>query len=105
MRLIHTITIQRNTPGAVDDRGVPAQSWATLATARAWVQPKSSRELMQLSQSGPVASTHSVYIEPGTGIRESDRISFGGNTYQIDGIRDEAGMGHHDKVDAHLVEV
>ena len=105
MRLPHTITIERNTEGALDDRGVPAQSWATLSTARAWVQPKSSREVAQLSQSAPVVSTHSVYVEPGTGVTAADRIRFGGDTYQVDGIRDEAGVGHHLKLDCHLVEV
>lgn len=105
MLLPHTITIQRNTPGSLDDRGVAAQSWSTLKTARAFVQPKSVRELRQLSQSGPVTSTYSIYVEPGTGIAEADRISFGGNTFQVDGIKDEAGLGHHDKLDCHMVEV
>lgn len=105
MRLPHTITIQRNTPGAVDDRGVPAQVWATTTTAQAWVQPKSVREIQQLSQGGPVVSTHSIYVEPAASVNENDRISYGSKTYQIDGIKDEAGIGHHLKLDCHLVEV
>lgn len=104
MRLPHTVTIQKNTPGALGDRGVAAQVWTTRATARAWVQPKSVRELQQLSQSGPVVSTTSIYLEPVSGILEADRISYGGGTYQIDGIKDEAGLGHHLKLDCHLVE-
>ena len=103
MRLIHTITIERASDGAADDRGVPAQTWAPSSTAQAWVQPKSARELMQLSQGGPVASTHSIYVDPNADVTEADRIVFDGSTYQIDGIRDEAGYGHHFKVDAHLV--
>ena len=104
MLLRHTVTIERNTPGAADDRSVGAASWATLETARAWVQPKSSKELMQLSQAGPNSSTHTIYIDPGADITGADRIAFGGATYQLDGDPlDEAGMGHHFKADAHLV--
>lgn len=104
MRLIHTITVQRAAAGAVDDRGIPAQTWSTLATAQAWVQPKSSREMERLSQGGAVVSTHSIYVEPSSAVTPADRISFDGKTYQIDGIRDEAGLGHHFKLDCHLVE-
>ena len=104
MNLPHTITIERATDGAADDRGVPAQTWATLETARAWVQPKSAKELGQLSQGGPVVSTHSIYVDPNADVNEDDRIDYGSQTYQIDGIRDEAGLGHHFKIDAHLVE-
>lgn len=106
MNLPHNVTVQKVTAGVVDDRGVPAQVWSTrTANARAWVQPKSVREVQQLSQGGPVVSSHSIYLEPGTGIIEGDRITYGSNTYQVDGVKDEAGLGHHDKVDAHLVEV
>ena len=104
MRLVHTISIERSSDGSLDDRGVPAQTWIAAATARAWVQPKSARELMQLSQAGPTVSTHSVYLDPNADITAADRIVFDGDAYQVDGIRDEAGIGHHFKVDAHLVE-
>jgi len=103
MRLIHVITIERASDGALDDRGVAAQTYATLATARAWVQPKQAREMAQLSQAGPVVSTHSIYVDPSADITEADRVVFDGDTYQIDGKRDEAGYGHHFKLDAHLV--
>jgi head-tail adaptor len=104
VNLPHVVTIERATEGSIDDRGVPAQTWATLATVDAWVQPKSVREVAQLSQAGPVVSTHSVYLWP-TDVTESDRLVYGGATYQVDGIHDEAGIGHHYRVDAHLVEV
>ena len=44
-----------------------------------------------------------IYLWP-TDIAEADRIVWGTATYQVDGIRDEAGIGHHYRVDAHLVE-
>ena len=103
MNLPHTVVIERATPGTVDDRGVPAQVWATLATIPGWVQPKSARELAQLSQGGPVTSTITIYLYP-TDVTEADRITYAGGTYQIDGIRDAAGMNHHLELDCHLVE-
>ena len=104
MRFVHTVTIERASDGTDDDRGVPAQTWTTSSTAQAWVQPKTVKELMQLSQGGPVVSTHSIYVDPQADVNEADRIVFGGDTYQIDGVSDAAGIGHHFKVDAHLVE-
>jgi SPP1 family predicted phage head-tail adaptor len=98
----HTITVQRATDGAIDDRGVPAQTWAELSRVRGWVQPKDARELAALSQGGPVASTHTIYLWP-TDVTEADRIVFGSETYQIEGIRDEAGMGHHLRLDCRAV--
>ena len=100
----HSVTIQRATDGAIDDRGVAVQTWADLATARAWVQPKNARELAQLSQSGPVTSSHTVYLWPTADVTEADRLVYGGDTYQIEGIRDEAGLAHHFKLDCKLVE-
>jgi len=103
MRYPHAIVIERASDGADDDRGVPVQTWATLDTVDAWVQPKSARELAQLSQAGPVTSTHNVYLEP-TDVTEADRFTHDGDTYQITGIRDEAGVGHHLKLECRLVE-
>ena len=104
MRYPHTVTVQRATDGANDDRGVAVQTWADLADVPAFVQPKSTRELMQLSQSGPVTSMHAAYLPPSTDVTEADRLVLGSDTYQITGIRDEAGLQHHLKVDLRLVE-
>jgi len=103
MNLPHVLIIQRAAAGTADDRGVPAQTWATLATVSGWVQPRSVRELAQLSQGGPVVSDMTIYLWP-TDIAEADRIVWGTATYQVDGVHDEAGIGHHYRVDAHLVE-
>jgi len=104
VNLPHTVTIERATKGSLDDRGVAAQTWATLVTVAAWVQPKSARELAQLSQGGPVAATHTVYLWP-SDITAGDRFVWEGTTYQLDGIRDAAGIAHHLECDAHTVEV
>ena len=99
----HTLVIERATDGSDDDRGVPVQTWATLETVGGWLQPKSSREMEQMSQGGPVLSTHSAYIWP-TDITPADRFTYDGGTYQLTGIRDEAGQNHHLKLDCYLME-
>jgi len=100
----HEVDIERAAEGSRDDYGVPAQTWSTLATVPAWVQPKSARELAQLSQGGPVTVTHTIFLDP-TDLSESDRIAYAGKVYEIEGIRDAAGYGHHLEVDAHTVTV
>lgn len=108
MILPNRIQIERSTAGTEDAYGMPAQTWATLkAGIPASVQPLSSRELADLSQGGPVASDHAIYLLP-TDLKAADRIRMDpddGRVYQVDGIRDEAGIGHHLKVMAHLVQL
>lgn len=103
MKLNHSIAIQRSTEGTVDERGVPAQTWATLSTVKASVQPKTVREMAQLSQAGPVAAEYTIYALGAPDIHESDRITEGTRLFEVIGVRDAAGAGHHVEVDAHLV--
>lgn len=104
--LIHSLVIERVTNGTADDYNMPAQTWAALGEpVRGLVQPRNARELAQLSQGGPVASDHVIYLLP-TDVREADRVRFDpddGRRYQIMGVRDAAGIGHHLEVDATMV--
>lgn len=103
--LRHHLVIERAINGTEDERGMPAQTWSTLSEVRGLVQPKSARELAQLSQGGPVASDHTGYLLP-TDVKESDRIRFepdDGRRFEITGVRDAAGIGHHLELDLNLV--
>lgn len=106
-RLLHTLIIERPTPGAVDDYNQPATTYATLASVPGLVQPKTVREVAQLNQAGAVVSTHTIFLRP-TEIQPSDRVrvATGGmaGTYEIDGVRDAAGLGHHLELDCRTVE-
>lgn len=103
--LIHTLVIERATAGAENDYGVPAQTWATSSTVKGLVQQRSSLELAQLSQAGPVASKHRAWMPLGVDLRDGDRIVQGGRTFQVTGTDpDVAGAGHHATADLHLVE-
>lgn len=101
-RLIHTLVVERATAGAVDDYGHPARTYATLSTVKGLVQPKSYREVALTSQAGAVVSTHTAYLRP-TDIQEADRILYGSARYEVSGVRDAAGIGHHYEVDLRLV--
>lgn len=104
-QLIHRLVIERATDGAVDEYNQPSRTWAALAAVPGLVQPKTVRELAQLNEAGAVVSTETIYLRP-TDVLESDRIRFDpddGRRYQIDGIRDAAGRGHHLELDCRMV--
>ena len=104
-RLVHALVIERATEGAVDDYNQPARTWAPLATIRGLVTPKSALEVAQFNQAGATVSTYTIYLRP-TDLKASDWIRFepdDGRRFEIDGVRDAAGLGHHFECDAHLV--
>lgn len=104
--LIHKLAVERATSGALDEYGQPTRTYATLATFRGRVEAKSAREVAQLNQAGAVVSDHTLRTRP-RDLRESDRIRFDpadGRLFEITGIRDMAGAGHHLTVDLTLVK-
>lgn len=103
--LRHVLVIERAITGVDNDHGMPTQTWTDVAQVRGRVQPKTVEEVAQLSQGGPVASTHTVFLLP-TDVREADRIRYepsDGRVYQIDGIDDAAGQAHHYELHVHRV--
>lgn len=102
--LNHSISIERATSGSRNERGEPEQTWSALRSVPASVQPLTARDLAQLGQGGPVVSTHKVYLYP-TDVTPADRIVEGSTTYQIDAVYDQAGAGHHLRLDVHSVAV
>ena len=104
--LIHKLAVERATSGALDEYGQPTRSYATLATFRGRIEPKSAREVAALSQGGAVVSDHTLRTRP-RDLRESDRIRFDptdGRLFEITGIRDMAGARHHLTVDLTLIK-
>lgn len=107
-RLLHTLTIERSVDGPVDDYNTPSRTWATLSEVPGLVQPKTAREVAQLNQAGAVVSTYSIYLRP-TEVQPADRVRVANDgvagVYEIDGIQNQAGLNHHLKADARMVEV
>ncbi len=104
--LIHTLAVERATSGPEAEYGQPSRTYATLATFRGRIEPKSAREVAQLHGAGAVISDHTLRTRP-RDLRESDRIRFDpadGQLFEITGIRDMAGAGHHLTVDLALIK-
>lgn len=103
-RLVHTIAIERATPGTVDDYNQPSETWATIATVPALVQPKSGRELAQLNNAGPVRFEYRIFMRV-TDVAEGDHLvrQDPGEVYQIGFVADAAGIGHHLEIEASRV--
>lgn len=112
-RLIHRVAILRMVTAddgsggpQFDDLNQPVRSEAVLATVSALAQPRSVREIAQLSQAGITVGDHVVFMRP-TDITASDVLRFDpddGRRLQVMGVRDAAGLGHHYEVDAQLVQ-
>ena len=100
-RLIHTVAIERNTPGPVDEWNMPTEVWATIATPQALIQPKSGRERAQQNEAGAVTGQYRVYLRP-IDVTEGDHLIHqdGGEVYEIGFVADAAGIGHHLELDA-----
>ncbi|HSW41756.1 MAG TPA: head-tail adaptor protein [Patescibacteria group bacterium] len=103
--LIHRLAVERATSGTLDEYGQPTRTYATLATFRGRLEPKSAREVAALSGAGAVVSNHTLYARP-RDLRESDRIHFvpdDGRRFEVTAIRDPAGAGHHLTIDLTLI--
>ena len=104
--LRHTLAVERATSGAPGSYGQPSRTFTTLATFCGRLEPKSAREVAALHGAGAVVSDHTLRTRP-RDLRASDRIRFepdDGRRFEITGIRDPAGSGHHLTIDLTLVE-
>lgn len=102
-RLIHTLQIERSTPGAVDGYGQPVQTWAPISTVPGLILPKSARELALASQAGAQIGDYDVYMEP-TDVSAADRIRLvpdDGRLFELLGVKPF--LAHHLECDAVVV--
>lgn len=87
-----------------DERGQPITTSATIVPA--WpcrIEPRSAREVAQLSQAGPVVADHIVYGQP-TDLRTGDRlVATDDRVFEVMVIDDAGGHGHHFEVQARRV--
>ena len=107
--LVHSLAIVRtNRSDAVADRdeyGQPTTTTTSVTTTRGLVQPKSAREVALISQAGDVVSDHTIFLPP-VDVIGADYLRFDpddGRRYEVTGVRDAAGIGHHLEVDARLI--
>jgi len=85
------IVLQRATL-ATNAYGERVETWGTLATVWAQIQYKegSGKEAVQSDQLFSSQPVHFIirYSTDVSGIRPSDRVSYNGDTYQIEGIQE-----------------
>jgi head-tail adaptor len=117
--LRQSLVIERYYPGIVegtsiepdypllDADGQQVYAWVTLSTVAGSVQPKTATEVAIQSQGGATMTDTVIYLLP-TDVLAADRIRLAADTngpyYEIIGVRDAAGHGHHYELDARLVK-
>jgi head-tail adaptor len=96
VRLPHTVKVLR-APLISDGKGNQIRDWAHASsrTYAAWVQPVSSDE--QTLNEQRVVSRWRLFAEPSADIAATDRISWAGKTFQVDGEVQawDVGYVHH----------
>lgn len=79
----------------IDDYGQPVMAPATVATVDGRIRPVTAREVPLVTEAGAVLSTHVGDLWPLAGLDSGCWIESGGIRYDITGISDAAGAGHH----------
>jgi predicted neuraminidase len=97
MHYPHVIGIVR-APLVTDGKGNTIRNWsaASTAMAAAWVQPVTTDE--QTLNQDRVVSRWRVFVEPSADIVASDRVTWSGLTFQVDGevqMWDDRNGAHH----------
>lgn len=111
-RLIHSLLIVHRAQvldvdgnPVLDENGMPTTTETTTAV-KGLVQPKSAREVALISQAGANVSDHTIYMLPAA-VTSQDVIRYDdeddGRQYNVIGVRDAAGIGHHLEIDAEMV--
>jgi len=104
--LIHrVVVISREGTGEFNDynQEVMAESAGDVLAAR--VTPKGGEEMAQFNQAGAIVTDHTMRVGP-TSISGGDVVRHDpddGRRYEVVGVRDAAGMGHHLIVDLRMV--
>lgn len=97
----------------VDEYNHPTSTEQTTTGVPASIQPRSARELANLAQAGAALSDHRIYMRP-RDISTADvivhvasacpmRTDLPDGRYEIVGVPDAAGAGHHVEIAAKLV--
>lgn len=113
----HSVTIIRPSstgdPDDDDEYGQPVRTESSTATVRAAIQPKTEREIALSTQGGAASSDHKIFLLP-THLTTADAIVHDAQLcpmrpdlpdarFEIIGVPDAAGLGHHLEVDARLI--
>jgi hypothetical protein len=115
-RLTHTVHLVRDVPGATDDEyGQPVTVTEIGENFRAAIQPKTAREIALVTQAGAAYTDTTIFCLPRL-MTTADKIvhvaascpvpaaaDLPDGTYELSGVRNAAGLGHHLEVDARVI--
>jgi hypothetical protein len=94
--LIHDLVIYRNVdPGTEDDWGNPIMAPEVVAEVNGRIRPLTAREVPLFSQGGSVVNVEACDLYPVDGLTAACWVESGDVRYDITGILDAAGAGHH----------
>jgi len=114
-RLTHTVSIVRKADShSLNDYGQPVTSDAVVETVKAAIQPRGAREQEATSQGGAAVSEYKIFLFP-TDLNTADALfhdqalcpvlaDLPTGRFEITGVPNAAGLGHHLEVAARLVE-
>jgi hypothetical protein len=116
--LTHTVHIERDDDAETeDDYGTGETTVSVGEDFKADIQPRSAREIAASSQAGAPLSEYTIFmlprvLSPGNRIIHDtagcglpDSRDFGDIVFEIDGIRNATGRGHHLEVDVRAVGI
>jgi hypothetical protein len=104
-RYRHTLVVKRDVAtAAFDALGNPVTAEFTVATVKGLIQPRTAKEVAQLSQAGPVVSDYICYMALLTGLETDCWIEYGSDRYDILSMPDAAGLGHHLELAVRMVK-
>lgn len=115
-RLGHTVHLERDVDaGTEDDAGQPETENEVGEDFPAAIQPKSAREAALISQAGVPVGDWTIFTLPRL-ISTADKVVHDSSvcpmpegadlpdaTFELQAIRNAAGLGHHLEIDARLV--
>jgi hypothetical protein len=114
--LTHTVHLERRAEtGTSDDYNQPEIAPEIGEPFMAAIQPRTAREMALISQAGAPVSDHTIFMRARL-VASGDRIVHDATTcpvpavsdlasasFELSGVRNAAGIGHHLEVDARLI--
>ena len=109
--LRHRVTVERRVAildggglPTYTELGQPATELRVVHTSvKCRIEPKSAKEVAQLSQAGPVVASHTIYALPGDWTNADRLIDTDGRSFEVLNVPDAGGTGHHVEMDVRRI--
>lgn len=96
--LTMTVEVHRRSAGAINEFGEAADTWASVASLSAVIQPANGK--FKREDGGIMkTSSHTLYCLTGANIKEGDKVKYADEFYDVLFVADAAGRAHHNEVE------